>query len=309
MSAVTIVVVLIILGLIIAYFVMTFLYTQAIRDDFSQLNSELRGVLQAINRDTFYDCSTAQEYSYPRDLTLFENTGYDAANSQVLLLLSLNVTASNCKNIGLSTPSGFTSITRLEGNDPVTNQRVLFGYFLRNPSNNMTVIAFTGTYSLSEWIEDINFPQVAASALNNYETGVDVSRGFYDIYLTVRSQIWDLYNSSRDNISQLVITGHSLGGALSTLCVFDFGTQRNVYHYSYAAPAQGTPVFANKFDAITFASWRTYNTADIVPCLPPPVLLGFVYQHCGHGNAFNDNQGNLIANHTDAYIQNAINEQ
>jgi len=77
-----------------------------------------------------------------------------------------------------------------------------------------------------------------------------------------------------------VVSGHSLGGALSTLFVmenaaknkFDVGTL-----CTFASPRVGNKEFARVFDQLSIASWRIANTLDLVPKLPPhiPVLLDY----------------------------------
>jgi hypothetical protein len=77
----------------------------------------------------------------------------------------------------------------------------------------------------------------------------------------------------------IAITGHSLGGALATLCAAEnamlYKKEISVQAlYTFASPKVGDSGFVAAFNALDLNSWRIVNQQDIVPVLPP----GF-YEH------------------------------
>jgi hypothetical protein len=86
-----------------------------------------------------------------------------------------------------------------------------------------------------------------------------------------------------------VVTGHSLGAALSTLFVMENASKHSfdiTTLCTFASPRVGNKEFALLFDLLPIDSWRIVNTLDIVPKLPPhiPVLLD--YDHVDTGYPF-----------------------
>jgi len=77
-----------------------------------------------------------------------------------------------------------------------------------------------------------------------------------------------------------VVTGHSLGAALTTLFVMENASKKKfdiTTCCTFASPRVGNKEFARLFDQLPIDSWRIVNTLDLVPKLPPhiPVLLDY----------------------------------
>jgi len=80
------------------------------------------------------------------------------------------------------------------------------------------------------------------------------------------------------------VTGHSLGGALATLCAYELATREpsrrpRVTMYTFGAPRCGNRGFAEAFAAAVPDAWRVTNSNDIIPSVPR--LMG--YAHVPHG--------------------------
>ncbi|MEZ4711887.1 MAG: lipase family protein [Caldilineaceae bacterium] len=97
-------------------------------------------------------------------------------------------------------------------------------------------------------------------------------QGFVNAYMSVQDYI---HRYLRNNeVTNLTITGHSLGGALATLCAIDlqltYAGQYAMDIYTFGAPKVGNPEFRDLFTQHIPRSYRFHNALDIVPDLPRP---------------------------------------
>ena len=74
----------------------------------------------------------------------------------------------------------------------------------------------------------INYPLTASVSWIRPEDSTDhisVHSGFIEQYDSVREDLWEITNQRLElfpNTSEIFIAGHSMGGALTTLCTLDF---------------------------------------------------------------------------------------
>lgn len=125
------------------------------------------------------------------------------------------------------------------------------------------------------------------SALQSEEQEPEwVHAGFYKAYRSVRGDIFKLVDTLLAGEKEqwtLLVTGHSLGGALSTLCAYDLarrqrwadGIAPKIVNYSYGSPRVGNRVFAEKFNRLVPDCWRVVNNNDAVTLVPR--LMGFAH--------------------------------
>ncbi len=196
---------------------------------------------------------------------------------------------------------------------------------------NRIIIGLRGTNSLSEWITDGHYGQLPYS-LGTKITG-SIENGFSDIYTqkaslikqSLRDQLIALLNKTyikgahTNNI--IYITGHSLGAAVAGLIAADLSEQFpdvDIVTYTFASPRLGDPVFSNSFKtyiaqrAGKFVNQRVFNTEDIVPGLPTPIIDKLIFMHTDSffditllksdknlmtGFSFTLNKGALATNH------------
>ena len=83
--------------------------------------------------------------------------------------------------------------------------------------------------------------------------------------------------------TRLLVTGHSLGGALATISSPDIA--KNLPNLvpeviTFAGPAPGLPDFARTFDLTIPSCYRVANFWDLVPRLPPQPPVG-LFDHPG----------------------------
>lgn len=103
---------------------------------------------------------------------------------------------------------------------------------------------------MSNWIADISTALIPSSLCS----GCEVHQGFWDDYQTVASTLKTQIDTAQKSYPgyALVVTGHSLGGALAMLCGTDLHNQgytltivRNSYfQYSLIFTLRYTPVMA-----------------------------------------------------------------
>jgi hypothetical protein len=140
------------------------------------------------------------------------------------------------------------------------------------------IVSFRGTATLGDWLTDLN----AFSTRADYGT---VHRGFYFAFQAVKASLEKILGS--DALTRRVIlTGHSLGGALATIAAAEWQNKYPIAAiYTFGQPAVG------KTDFHAFISGhykdnfhRFVNDDDIVPKVPPTYKhVGRLY-HFGPGN-------------------------
>ncbi len=96
--------------------------------------------------------------------------------------------------------------------------------------------------------------------------------GFVSAYMSVQDQIHRFIRAH--DLKKITITGHSLGGALATLCAIDIQlTYQGAYAleiFTFGSPKVGNPEFCDLFNKHIPRSHRFINGLDIVPSFPRP---------------------------------------
>jgi hypothetical protein len=191
-------------------------------------------------------------------------------------LLNLTVSEKDVTGKFVEIPAGY--IVRLDPKD-ITK-------------SSMIVVAFHGTHNSYE-LKTIDFdikPAMFGTKLGS------VHGGFYAQYTTgysstpLAGQIYSYLDyHNRDGALPVKVTGHSLGGALATLCAVDIAYNckpnfKSISMYSLASPRLADALTLIRGDAATFVSnyqqqvpdsYRIVNTVDPVPnsptaLVPPP---------------------------------------
>ncbi len=187
-----------------------------------------------------------------------------------------------------------------------------FGFIAKDNQNNNIYIIFRGTKKIVEWFKDANIQPVSYACgmnengkvniswqiledsidfANDTSTNIDrisddfglVIAGFRGIYVSLRQQLISaLQTLDVDRVSQIYVTGHSLGGALATLAIPDilintqFKNHQQITLYTFASPRCGDNKFAANFEKTGVKHWRIANTEDFVTTVPFPT--GNVFQ-------------------------------
>ncbi|WOK94719.1 putative feruloyl esterase A isoform X2 [Canna indica] len=141
---------------------------------------------------------------------------------------------------------------------------------------NSVIISFRGTTenSIKNWVQDLfwklldlNYPGVKDAK---------VHRGFYSAYhnTTLRRGIISSVKVIKELYGSIpvIVTGHSLGGALASFCALDltvnFGFQ-DIQLMTFGQPRIGNTIFASYFNKHVPDTIRVTHGNDIVPHLPP----------------------------------------
>jgi triacylglycerol lipase len=205
----------------------------------------------------------------------------------------------SCRLAGVTAPDGYDVVGCWSGVDPAFSwftQVECFGVVFRSQATpSAYVFAFRGTYTMFDAFEDAAFwhqdPFVPHTG-GLLRPSPKVASGFWSIYASsygstpsMQSQLFtllDRFQSSDTPIDRLIVTGHSLGAALSQLFSLDLALSRYgdiaTVNYNYAGPRVGDPAFAAVYDERAGPTVRVQNSYDLVPCGPPE---SWGYQHAG----------------------------
>ena len=150
--------------------------------------------------------------------------------------------------------------------------------------NNQIYLIFRGTESKNDILTDLNVFTTKISK------GVYVHKGFDDQLNSIYPEICEKINSYSD-CKNILISGHSLGGALATLSSYrlhDNYPNHNILCHTFGSPRVGNDLFAKLVGSENQPnSCRVYNYEDPVPMTP----MSFRFKHANVNNLCLDNNG------------------
>jgi predicted lipase len=147
------------------------------------------------------------------------------------------------------------------------------------------VVSFRGTVptSIQNWLANVQYFQVSAP-FKGATNGL-VHTGFLQSYKNVSAAVISEVLNLRSQFPNynIVLTGHSLGGAQTTLLAMDLYYNysiTNAYLITFGSPRVGDPAFAISLNnAYAGRSWRVTHAADIVPQVPLRVMPPITFFH------------------------------
>ncbi len=165
---------------------------------------------------------------------------------------------------------------------------------LYQPANTLVFIVFRGSQkTLKDWSTNFNFGktdearqeakpeepeylvrqrvQADLEKYDPYQRGskAQMHKGFSISYLSVRDRIHQYLNDN--NISEVIVTGHSLGGALATLCGRDIQynfPEHAVSVYTFGSPKVGNAAFVRSYNQHLPNTLRFMYGRDVVTKVP-----------------------------------------
>jgi hypothetical protein len=208
-------------------------------------------------------------------------------------------------NIDVKQLPGFEFVECWQAHNSINrnyNKIEIFGVIFRTKLAPYTYLfAFRGTSSTANIISDIRTRKVPFTAFNkriHIGRNVLVHNGMFKTYSqssnkhntnSMRDKLFSLidkYQKSTKPINKLLITGHSLGAALSTLFTLDIALARAeipTLNINFASPKVGNSSFVKFYQQQTpqknlaTRTLRVVNSFDIVPCTPK-----IAYSHTPH---------------------------
>ncbi|DAZ99205.1 TPA: hypothetical protein N0F65_008238 [Lagenidium giganteum] len=104
-------------------------------------------------------------------------------------------------------------------------------------------------------------------------TAPKVHAGFYAAYASVAERVLSTIQAlHRADPRRVLVTGHSLGGALAALCSFDVVARlkiTNVQCTTFGCPRIGNATFQRKYQVAVPATFAFVNASDMITKLPP----------------------------------------
>jgi V8-like Glu-specific endopeptidase len=154
------------------------------------------------------------------------------------------------------------------------------GFLATSPE--LMLVCFRGTESTADWLSNLKLNPTEADDL-----GSSVHAGFWGQFEALRSQLESLMAPHHQ--LPLLVTGHSLGGAIAALAAATWTSSHNLRAlYTYGQPAVArSNALDHLADLLAGRYHRFVNDADIVPRVPPG------YSHAGHLLQF-DSRGRLV---------------
>jgi predicted lipase len=152
--------------------------------------------------------------------------------------------------------------------------------------NKILHIVFRGSDGAGDWIDNFKFWHKENSyndynklgGLSKLASKAKVHTGFYEQYEKVKSEIYNIVRINT-HLKKVIITGHSLGGALATLCSLDMAINfplREIICVTFGSPRVGNLSFARLFNKKVKNSYRYVNGDDTVCKVP---MVAFNYKH------------------------------
>ena len=147
--------------------------------------------------------------------------------------------------------------------------RTAFGFTLigKGSLQGHAVILFRGTQYLADWLTNLNV------GVSRGASGQPVHDGFNLTFKTMEPKLKEFMGILvKNKITQIHCVGHSLGGALATLCADWIRSSYKIkpYLYTFGSPRVGLIGFAQCCTTNIGAEriFRAYHKTDIVPCIP-----------------------------------------
>ena len=157
----------------------------------------------------------------------------------------------------------------------------IFGLMGKNPTTKTAFVAFRGTQTFDDWVGDFD---ALFEPYRYVPSGGQVHMGFQSIYGALHSSVAGQIGACIAGCDDLLVTGHSLGGALAVIAGPDIAknlTPALVPELiTFAGPAAGLADFAHFFDLVIPSCYRVVNFWDVVPRLPPQIPIG-LYEQSG----------------------------
>ena len=166
------------------------------------------------------------------------------------------------------------ALARMSDPHPVvaamTRNTLIFGLMGQNAGTRTAFVSFRGTRDLADWLRDLDAEPEDYTPITGFG---QVHAGFQATYQLVRNSVAANLAAACTDCDQILLTGHSLGGALAVLAAPDIF--RNMPPNTlepridtFAGPRVGLSDFVTSFNTAIESCFRIVNFLDIVPHVP-----------------------------------------
>lgn len=199
-------------------------------------------------------------------MTITLNAGWNLVNAKALALASQDAYT---KTPTMLCPADGTALIITEC-DARSGE-----YGLAAEPGGCVVIVFEGSRNPRQFITDVE-------AWKHNIKDVSVHAGFYKVIASVMVQIVESLKSlDGEKKKPIIITGHSLGGALAQLCAYELDVAGFIVDsvYTFGGPRVANSVGVLDYGKLSDRTYRVVNGADIVPWCPG-YLYGYRHTQC-----------------------------
>lgn len=189
--------------------------------------------------------------------------------------------------------------------------------FICKKTNTLYMI-FRGTLTFGEWKKDFEFDQAKLCCINSnhcFKTcnqNVLVHKGFLRVFSSIEPSLSDCLLIAKQgfNINRVIVAGHSLGGALTSLAGFYIASHPDyknmeIQCYTFGKPRVGNIEYSDTISTKrNLDLFRIENENDVVTQLPLASTPNFdepekpfIFQHEGTSFKFDNNTGSMGLNH------------
>ena len=207
----------------------------------------------------------------------------------------------------------------------------IFGQVFQADDGHTLWICFRATQTANEWIQDCTYAQTAYDnsevqtpflismhldqhnllSTTAISPQAQVHSGFLRIYMRTQIPLMAALQNALSNghlaPKTVIVTGHSLGAAVSVICATDLAMrwpELKVVTYAFGCPRIGNAEFCRLVDA-KVTLFQVKNQDDIIAHMPPAVtpnlrdpMNPYLFSQCGEGYVFTTNWNSLQANHS-----------
>jgi hypothetical protein len=155
-------------------------------------------------------------------------------------------------------------------------------YMFLNADIRTMYIAFRGTNSWNDVKHDLDYRTIA---FDEDHPDVLVHAGFRNKYKSVEDRILEVTRATTRLYDKVVITGHSLGGAIATIAspaIAEAHPEKIVECLTYGSPRVGNERFVDWFKSTVDLNFRITTNRDPVQWLP----FESYYHHVSHAISF-----------------------
>jgi predicted lipase len=138
----------------------------------------------------------------------------------------------------------------------------------------LTLLIFCGTEGWQNILDNIKYCKTGMPE-NWFGEKVNAYTGITEQYAKVRNIVYELIQKPEG----IIVTGHSIGGALATICSGDLKNNfpgKDISCVTFGSPRVGGYAFANRFNQLIPDSLRYVYESDTVTKFPP------IYIHYKH---------------------------